>query len=171
MRRFRFTEAELADMERMYRAGDSTIAIAAKYGCHEGSVWSRLKARGVPIRSRNHRKRRVRVSEDGYAMFGDTAVHRVVAAAWIGRDLLPGEVVHHRDGDKLNNHPENLEVLPSQSVHTSKHGITRSTLDRGQADEIRRRWESGRHTMTSLAQRFGVGRSTVARIVYGRSWR
>lgn len=28
------------------------------------------------------------------------------------------EVVHHRDGNKLNNTPENLEVLLSQRHHT-----------------------------------------------------
>lgn len=47
--------------------------------------------------------------------------HRVVAAEKAGRELLPGEVVHHIDGNKLNNHPDNLEILPSQSVHASLH--------------------------------------------------
>ena len=44
--------------------------------------------------------------------------HRVAAEAMLGRPLRPGEVVHHRDGDKLNNDPMNLEVLPSQAEHT-----------------------------------------------------
>jgi len=47
--------------------------------------------------------------------------HRVIAEQKIGRPLRPGEVVHHIDGNKRNNDPANLEVLPSQSVHTSLH--------------------------------------------------
>ena len=43
--------------------------------------------------------------------------HRVVAEQKIGRALLPGEVVHHWDTNKLNNDPRNLAVLVSQSEH------------------------------------------------------
>ena len=43
--------------------------------------------------------------------------HRRVAQEMLGRPLLPGEVVHHRDGNSLNNHPDNLLVLPSQRHH------------------------------------------------------
>lgn len=45
--------------------------------------------------------------------------HRLVAEEMLGRQLLPGEVVHHRDGHKSNNLPENLLVLPSQACHAS----------------------------------------------------
>lgn len=43
--------------------------------------------------------------------------HRVLAAELLARPLLPGEVVHHRDGDGMNNAPGNLLVLPSQRYH------------------------------------------------------
>lgn len=57
-------------------------------------------------------------------------VHRIVAEIKLGRLLRPGEVAHHIDEDKLNNSPENIEVL-SKPAHTSKHsrrGRTMSAL-------------------------------------------
>lgn len=47
--------------------------------------------------------------------------HRVVAEQMLGRALHKGEVVHHIDGDKRNNAPENLMVFPSQSEHAKWH--------------------------------------------------
>src|SRR5580765_806847 len=41
---------------------------------------------------------------------GHILEHRYVMEQKIGRYLLPGENVHHIDGDKLNNSPENLEL-------------------------------------------------------------
>ena len=38
-------------------------------------------------------------------------VHRIVAAQTLGRPLLPGEVVHHIDGNGENNEPSNLQVM------------------------------------------------------------
>jgi len=36
--------------------------------------------------------------------------HRLVLARKLGRPLLDHETVHHKDGNKLNNHPDNLEL-------------------------------------------------------------
>jgi predicted nucleic acid-binding Zn ribbon protein len=50
--------------------------------------------------------------------------HRVVAERFIGRCLAPGEVVHHIDGDRLNNDPSNLMILNSQAEHARIHQFT-----------------------------------------------
>lgn len=51
--------------------------------------------------------------------------HRLIAAQMLGRPLLPGEVVHHRDGDTKNNAPENLLILPSQAMHAHLEHVLR----------------------------------------------
>jgi len=48
-------------------------------------------------------------------------IHRVVMEQMLGRPLTPGEIVHHKDGNKLNNSPENLELISSQADHTRAH--------------------------------------------------
>ena len=47
--------------------------------------------------------------------------HRIVAEEMLGRPLKRGEVVHHIDGNKRNNAPENLMVFSSQSEHVKWH--------------------------------------------------
>lgn len=46
--------------------------------------------------------------------------HRHVMKQHLGRPLTGDEIVHHLDGDKLNNTVENLEVL-TRRAHPHKH--------------------------------------------------
>lgn len=45
----------------------------------------------------------------------------------------------------------------------------RATLDRDKAQEIRRRYAEGA-TQVGLAKEFGVGQSTISRVVLGKIW-
>lgn len=47
--------------------------------------------------------------------------HRLVAEKKIGRRLAPGEIVHHKDENKQNNEPDNLEVVAGIAEHFVHH--------------------------------------------------
>ena len=63
------------------------------------------------------------IDKRGYKRFtnSDILVHRYVAQKKLGRWLRRGEVIHHIDGNKLNNAPSNLEVYSSWDEHTAVH--------------------------------------------------
>ena len=58
--------------------------------------------------------------------------HRVIAEQKLGRPLKKGEIVHHKDGDKTNNSPDNIEVVASILAHAVHH---RKRSDLRQIDE------------------------------------
>ena len=57
-----------------------------------------------------------------YVKEGGRHQHRVVAEKILGRTLIKGEIVHHKDGDKKNNSIDNLSIM-TQGQHMREHGI------------------------------------------------
>lgn len=52
---------------------------------------------------------------------GAVYLHILIAEEKLGRYLLPEEVVHHIDGNKTNNDPNNLMVFYTKADHSSFH--------------------------------------------------
>ena len=53
--------------------------------------------------------------------------HRIVAEKKLGRYLRSDEVVHHIDGNKTNNSPDNLIVLSNED-HATLHALLKSGM-------------------------------------------
>ena len=50
--------------------------------------------------------------------------HRMIMEQHIGRELKDDEIVHHKDGNKINNDINNLEII-SKKDHAKMHALKR----------------------------------------------
>ncbi len=102
-------------------------------------------------------------------------VHRLVAKAFLANDLnLPQ--VNHKDGNKVNNHADNLEWCDSShnQNHAVKMGLCsneeahyKAKLTVEQVKEIRASNDFHR----VIAERYGVGKSTITNIKLFKTWK
>lgn len=125
-----------AEIAARYGAGETIAELAAAYGVSRPTLAKALGREGVQRRPAKQRPGRMcgeadpswkggrRRRSDGYWLVctdeGDRLEHRVVMEKLIGRRLRNDEIVHHRDGNKGNNDPANLELM-TQSEHARHH--------------------------------------------------
>lgn len=133
---------------RAYLTPLSTLDCAKMFGCCAEMIRRKLKEWGVPrhpaknlprpqpkkarkMEANGFWKGGTTVDREGYILvknndhpdanhLGYVRAHRLAMELKIGRPLLRGEVVHHKDGDTQNNDPDNLELFASNATHLAE---------------------------------------------------
>lgn len=118
--------------------GVTLVEIARRIGSKHQTVRKFLQKHNIPWERRwrtmeNHPRWKGgrMIDQDGYVLVkcpehpnrdrhNYVREHRLVMEQILGRYLDPQEVVHHKDGDKQNNHPDNLEVFGSNPEHLAE---------------------------------------------------
>lgn len=117
------------EISRMYKNGMSCLEISIEVGISEVHVARIIKLNGDKTEPYKIKKGGISITDNGYIRFHNTKsngcnagrrLHDVIAEMKIGRRLRQNEVVHHKDGNKMNNHPDNLEVM-TRGQHTTLH--------------------------------------------------
>lgn len=96
--------------------------------------------------------------------------HRLVMERQIGRLLERWEVVHHHNGDRADNRPENLELMPDQAHHMRHEGRQkRQARDPSQIAAILR---AASDPATTMAQLTDISPNTIRRVCadHGVAW-
>lgn len=130
------------EVESMYKSGMTQMEIAKHFGVSQKVVWRFMRNNGIKARVAAKRDQAgeknsswkggvvrdsagyILVKRDGHprakACGGYVREHILVAEKILGRRIKRDEHVHHINGDKSDNRPENLAVM-SASDHISYH--------------------------------------------------
>lgn len=118
----------------------------------------------------------------GYLVYGSKLgfVHRLVATHFIG-NIPKGMTVNHKDGNKLNNHVDNLEIVSrsENQKHAYQHGLqlpqkgeTNGTakLSNEDCEELCQMLLAG-HSNDDIGKKFNLHPRYVSLIRHGKRWK
>lgn len=128
----------IPDLRQWIDEGLTLQQMGKRLGSKRQTVHAFLKKHNIPYTKRGHKGAyngrwnggRI-IDEDGYVLIKDynhphsdrhnyVREHRLVMEKVLGRYLESNEVVHHKDGNKQNNHPDNLELYSSNKQHLAE---------------------------------------------------
>lgn len=110
------------------------------------------------------------------------SVHRMVALAFHEPSPKDKLFALHRNGDKLDNRPDNIYwgTLQDNALDAVRHGtwvdnagekFGRSKLTNSEVREIRRRYAAGGILQKELGAEYGVAANTICYVVQRKTWK
>ena len=93
-------------------------------------------------------------------------IHRLVYTHFIG-DIAPRLQIDHRDGNTLNNHVDNLQMMSGRENIHKYQRETQEVLLRDKRDELIQDYEELR-TFEKVAEKWGVSITAVNRVIRNR---
>jgi hypothetical protein len=144
----------------------------------DGTVWSLITLTGKKSVKNQWRKCGA-ISINGYYAMGynnrKILLHRVIYRKFNGQ-LFKDLVINHKDGNRLNNLPSNLELVTQSNNNEHKYqvlnckpSVTNAKINKEIADQIREDRKQG-YTLRQLTNKYNLTKSTLSYIINYKIW-
>jgi hypothetical protein len=145
----------------------------------DGKIYTLIERTGKRSSKNNWRLKPETLNLYGYVRvkydYRDLFLHRIVAQKFIGN--IDGLQVNHLDGNRANNHKDNLElctqsenILHSYRVLKRKPNFNNCKIDFQTAEFIRELFSKGIN-QKELAEQFKLSKGTISEIITGKIWK
>ena len=159
-----FNNAQVNRICELYINNKSAVYISKLFKCSDSTIKNYLKRKGIKLRTKSEYMKLVesdtqfqkgqkspnykngRCIKQGYRYFyiknkGYVQEHRLVMEKHLRRTLKREEVVHHIDGNKLNNYIENLYLFIDNIKHQTHHRKVRRIM----MNELGEGWQQNKN--------------------------